>query len=105
MSLDPILQFLVVASLKTACILLVTFGGLWLMRQASASLRHWLLNISMIAALVLPVFTWLMPSWSLAILPQTPTASVIPINPSKPFDPIEKIKREKAAAVMPVAPS
>ncbi|MEP6986592.1 MAG: extracellular solute-binding protein, partial [Chloroflexota bacterium] len=100
-NLNPILQFLVVTSLKTTCILVLTVVGLWLLRHSSASLRHWLLNISLMAILSLPLFTWLMPAWSLPILPQSELTNVPTVSPTKPLDIIRKNKRDSVEAIIP----
>src|SRR3954465_12083181 len=91
-NLTVILQFLLVTSFKTTCILALMFVGLWLLRHSSASLRHWLLNISLMAVLALPIFTWLMPVWSLAILPGNTTPYTSTFRPTKSFDDMQRIK-------------
>src|SRR3954464_4500621 len=91
-NLTVILQFLIVTSFKTTCILALMFVGLWLLRHSSASLRHWLLNISLMAVLVLPIFTLLMPAWSLAILPENIPTNTPTFRQSKASDDAQRIK-------------
>ncbi|XZE53859.1 M56 family metallopeptidase [Planctomycetaceae bacterium SH139] len=56
-------------SLKAACVILLTIAFDWFCRDRSAALRHWLWLTSLLALLLLPVMTWMLPSYQVAILP------------------------------------
>jgi len=72
---DQLIQLLAISFLKTSAILGIALLLARLLHRSSASLRHWLLNLTLIATLLLPLLSTISPAWSLAILPSTTSAA------------------------------
>src|SRR4051812_44793448 len=72
---NQLIQLLVISSLKISVVLLAALVLIRLLHRSSASLRHWLLNLTLIATLLLPVLSLVSPVWLLAILPGNAAAS------------------------------
>ena len=72
---NQIVQLLAVSSLKISAILLAALILVRLLPRSSAALRHWVLNLTLIATLILPLLSIISPVWSLAILPDAAPAS------------------------------
>lgn len=72
---DKIFQLLVTSSVKVTLICAVVYGLIILLKRNSASLRHWLLALTLLSALLIPILTVAMPAWWVAILPEAPVAA------------------------------
>lgn len=74
------LQLLLELSIKA--ILIISIAGLLcvLLRNASAALRHTVWSLALIGLLLLPILTFIVPAWRLAILPATQVEEAAPIQ-------------------------
>lgn len=64
-------------SIKGAIILAVAGSLVVMMRRASAAARHLVWNMSLAALLALPLLSFVMPEWRVAVLPEAATATKI----------------------------
>jgi beta-lactamase regulating signal transducer with metallopeptidase domain len=62
-------DFLVELTIKSLLLTTATLTATFLMRRSSAAQRHLVLALSTVALLALPVVSFVMPSWSLGLLP------------------------------------
>ncbi len=85
------MTFIITLLLKASICLLLSAFLLFLFRKASASLRHWIISLSLVGLLVLPFSSNYMPRWEvetpLALVeqqvPSTPKTEVLtPLTPS-----------------------
>ncbi|HSL72194.1 MAG TPA: M56 family metallopeptidase [Longimicrobiales bacterium] len=60
-------QFLTDAAVKGMALLMCAAGAAWLLRRASAALRHLVWTIGVMGVLVLPVLGWVLPVWRIAL--------------------------------------
>ncbi len=74
---------LVEMGLKATLILGGALLGLRLLRGASAATRHLVLTAAVAGVLLLPLLTWLLPQWRVAILPVDQTSTAAPTAPSQ----------------------
>lgn len=56
-------------SLKATCVLVLTIFVDWLCRYRSAALRHCLWLTALLVLLLLPLMSWMLPSYNIAVLP------------------------------------
>src|SRR5579859_2979190 len=87
MSAETIVGMLAIAMLKTSLILIITFVILKLLRNSSASLRHWVCTLALISALIIPVLGLMSPSWFIPVLPEAIATSPNAALPSQSVSP------------------
>src|SRR5690349_2970091 len=100
MNLESITLLFWAALFKGGLALLLGLGGVLLFKRVPASVRHWICGVALASALLVPVLTWLVPTWSLAILPDAPTTEFNPIQ--KPQTQTEPMMPAPAAEKIPV---
>src|SRR4051794_8689388 len=66
---DKLLQLCAVTALKGTLVLATGWFCLYLLKRASASVRHWVCSLTLISAIVIPVFASIAPAWAVPILP------------------------------------
>ncbi len=81
---------LVDTTLKGVVILLVSAGLVRLFKPTSASIRHLIRSLALLAVILVPVCRLLVPPWEVAILPASPWSAPEPVSVSSGApDPIE----------------
>ncbi len=101
---EKIIQLLVLSASKSALLLIIVMLGMRLLRNVSASVRHWLYGAALTCALIIPVLALAIPVWRVS-LPQ-PISN--PVNlaaksvfffPTQPRLPEDYFMGESATAV------
>ena len=61
------MTFMAETIVRSSLLLSIGFAALWILRGQSASLRHWVLAMSLMVATAMPALNTLLPAWSLAL--------------------------------------
>ncbi len=61
------MEFLIGITIKATFILLFSGALLWVLKNATATLRHWVISLTMIGLLILPVLVCMLPDMSVTI--------------------------------------
>ncbi len=85
--MDKALFILAISALKTCVLLIVSFGAVRLFRQSVV--RHLIWTLTLTTVLVLPVLTWIGPSWSFSAL--LPPVQLTGSETQQGADPTEEI--------------
>ena len=92
------MEFLINLTIKSTFILLLSGSTLWLLKNASATLRHWLISLTMIGLLGLPILLGFLPTITITIpyLPakETPTTIIATNLKDTPKEIITTVKKE-----------
>ena len=92
---DPLLKFLVDATMKSFVIFVVAGVFAFCLRRRSAAMRGFVWSMAIVGCLIIPLFSLVLPKWELGILPEAPisiapsqlstkSVSSIPITPTPP---------------------
>ena len=98
-ALGQLLPWLLSILVKSSVLLLFTLAVTQLMRQRSASLRHFLHSVAIVSALLLPIAASMLPELRLSVLPRPTEPGFIPVA-----EPVAALSSHESQSTADIAP-
>jgi beta-lactamase regulating signal transducer with metallopeptidase domain len=102
-TIETLAMLLLDTAAKATVLLSLTCVIAWLLRRTSAALKHSIWSLSLLALILLPAASWMLPSWRIPILPavQSPELAIASIatdtNPSSRTSDLPRSARQATA--------